>query len=298
MWNKSTQSMKQCLKSHPCIWRSKSYSFLKSLILKHKKLHKSFTSMQRQPSAELPQLSFDQLKERKHQTTIFFACAQAAARAFTSSDRDSITNQLHCFTPALLMEMDDPPPSSIISSSSVPCTFTFNTCPLLLSPMSMCHLNHTHTHTNHPPHKFLSIPLPSPFVKIRPPSFSAHLCTPVSRLISDWAMWQAEERKAADESGSVRQPLEGHDSVCLSRFATLFSFIPPWFHRPYTSKIQPSHFLCPALSLSLSLCFFSLCCIMISLSSLRLLLTTGCSRLESWQRKEGGGNKDGGCRKG
>ncbi len=38
--------------------------------------------------------------QTQHQNTKqnFLVCAQAAVQAFSCSDRDSITNQLHCFT--------------------------------------------------------------------------------------------------------------------------------------------------------------------------------------------------------
>lgn len=149
------------------------------------------------------------------------------------------------------MEMDDPslfPSPFILSSSSVPCTLTFNTCPLLslsCPPMSVSHLNHTHT--NHPPTHLMSYFPPHYLLLLSKYSpFSAHLRTPVSRLISDWAMWQA----AGGEKGcrwkwKCQTTPGGHDSVCLSRSATLFSFISPWFHPPFTSKI-------PTFSLSLS----------------------------------------------
>lgn len=113
----------------------------------------------------------------------FLVCAQAAAQAFSSSDRDGVTNQLHCFTilPRLWRWMIPSLLPSLLfyrRPPLVPRTLTFNTRPLLslASPPCLCLISTTHTNTRdarpptHPSHEFSSIPLPFPLAKILPPS--------------------------------------------------------------------------------------------------------------------------------
>lgn len=126
------------------------------------------------------------------------------------------------------MEMDDPLSPSrplILSSYSVSCSLTFNTTPLLSLACPPCLYLvfttniHAHTVPSHPPHEFSFTPLTPPPPPSLPPK-SSHLCTQVSGLISDGAMWQEEKWTAADESGSVRPLPGGHAAVCQAHSAT------------------------------------------------------------------------------
>ena len=203
------------------------------------------------------------------QNKIFLVCARAASQAFISSDRDSITDCFHCFMnmpywwrwmmpcllPSLLLSPPPPPaPLSIALSPSFSLT--------LLSSVFLSH--------------------PGSWALVHPTTTPQYFCSPGSELISDRAMWQAEEWKATDERVSVRQPQQGHIAVGLPYSATLFSFLPPWFHPPFVSKSSLLTFL---VLLALPSHFFSLWAIMIFafVTPTSILTLTGCLHVESGQ---------------
>lgn len=114
----------------------------------------------------------------KHKTTFSCLCSGCCSglQFLRQGQHYKSTPLLH--DPAPLMEMDDPLSLPLIpSSSSVPCTLTFNTCPLLslASPPCLCLVSTTHTSAQQPPtHLMSSLPPRYPFLSPKSsPSFSS-----------------------------------------------------------------------------------------------------------------------------
>ena len=130
----------------------------------------------------------------KHEThLIFLVFTQAAVWA---SDRVRITNHFQSLhDPSLLMEMDDglSPPLPVITI-----LLLLRLLPLLPLLFSVTSRHPPHPlHTPPPIHLTRSLPSHSPLLSFRQNntrlSHSARLRAPASGLISDGAMWQAEE---------------------------------------------------------------------------------------------------------
>lgn len=177
----------------------------------------------------------------------FLVCAQVAAQAFSSSDSNGITNQLHCFKilphwwrwmiPSLLPSLlFYPPPQSPVLSPLITVLFSHLLVPLVF----VLSRPHTHTHTvpTHPPHEFSSTPLPSPLAEILPPSRPGI-------WVDKWRSDVAGRGVNGCRWKWKCQTTAGGTWCCLSAsLKTLFSLLPPCFSlRLFTSKkIQPSHF--------------------------------------------------------
>lgn len=177
-------------------------------------------------------------------------CSQAAARAFSSSERDSTANQLLCFMilPSWWRWMT----LSVLTSllSSVPCTF--NTCPFLstAAPACLCLLLSAHTRTSHPPthpsHKSSSTPLPLYFHKNAPP--------PLPGPSSRFGVWVDKWRSKCGRQRSERLPMKVSDkpwrdtslSVCLVLQHCFYSSLDLDPLGPFYTKSQPSHSQRPA----------------------------------------------------
>lgn len=188
-------------------------------------------------------------------------CSQAAARAFSSSERDSTANQLLCFmilpswwrwmTPSVLTSLlFHPPPLSLAPLKPV---LFFQQPPPRVS--ASCCLP-THEPVTHPL-THLTSPLPphylSTFTKTLPLPSPAHLRASASRLISDGANVAGREVKGCRWKCQTNP---GGTRRCLCALFCNIVSIPPLISTPSAPFTLKANLL--TLSVLLPLYFFAL----------------------------------------